>query len=310
MTDTIQINMPFRLIQQVRLVHAIAESRFPVVIPRTERAKFDVLTKVFGLQFATDASHACDVTRALRISHQAPVTSLGAITRPLIFPYAITDYCRSLWPASREDRFSFQGLVTGKRRQLLKGWMQRNLTSSRVSLPVQDGFVARLRRKFLPNVLGNRTRTRRVGDLVLSSSERGRVFPTKAWDDEYFRALARSQFVLCPSGDFIWSYRFFESILCGAIPIVEESCPAYDGFRVHSMKHDARLLQWSLDDAEHNYNLCVERLTIPRDELDAEIARLVDAKHDDANVDADLAGTTNASTLQDSFGHPKAVSTL
>lgn len=40
-------------------------------------------------------------------------------------------------------------------------------------------------------------------------------------NDEYLRAMCRSQFTLCPGGDQPWSYRFFEAIMCKSIPIVE-----------------------------------------------------------------------------------------
>jgi hypothetical protein len=37
----------------------------------------------------------------------------------------------------------------------------------------------------------------------------------------YFTNMKRAQFVLCPVGDCRWSYRFFEAMLCGAIPVME-----------------------------------------------------------------------------------------
>ena len=47
--------------------------------------------------------------------------------------------------------------------------------------------------------------------------------------------MAKSKFVLCPNGDFIWTYRFFEAIACGAIPIIEDDLPLYDGFQYYKM---------------------------------------------------------------------------
>jgi hypothetical protein len=43
----------------------------------------------------------------------------------------------------------------------------------------------------------------------------------------YFRVLAASQFALCPAGDLPWSLRFFEAIMCRAIPIL--SSPEHAG---------------------------------------------------------------------------------
>jgi len=111
----------------------------------------------------------------------------------------------------------------------------------------------------------------RYDDIVFWSSERGRNFPIKAWDDDYFRLLATSEFVLCPSGDYIWTYRFFEATMCGAIPIIENYCSAYDGFRFRTIDELLSTMKWSREDAEYNYNLCRSRLTVPIDLLQKEI---------------------------------------
>jgi hypothetical protein len=62
----------------------------------------------------------------------------------------------------------------------------------------------------------------------LRSDDR-RFVPTKAdpadrtvFDDVYFETLSQSMFTLCPRGDLPWSMRFFEAIMCGSIPIVED----------------------------------------------------------------------------------------
>jgi len=37
----------------------------------------------------------------------------------------------------------------------------------------------------------------------------------------YFETLSRSKFSLCPAGDNKWSWRFYETLMCESIPIVE-----------------------------------------------------------------------------------------
>jgi hypothetical protein len=39
----------------------------------------------------------------------------------------------------------------------------------------------------------------------------------------YFEVLRRSEFTLCPAGDQPWSMRFFEAIMCRAIPVVSDA---------------------------------------------------------------------------------------
>ena len=274
--ETLRLNMPCGLIQQIRLVHTLAESGHPVAIPASEEPKFDALRARFGLRFADPDAGGVDVTRFVKCAHTVPATSIGRIERPVLFPRAMVEYCRSLWPARREHRFSFQGLVFGERKTLLEKWMAANLEGRTPRLADANSAVSRWRNKLFRALGLESIRKKQVGDLLLWESNRGRQFPIKAWDDEYIAALADSEFVLCPNGEHIWTYRLFESALCGAIPIVEQPCPAYAGFRFRSFDDPAADLKWSPEDAEYNYRYCVEQFTLPRPVLDAEIAHILE----------------------------------
>ena len=81
--------------------------------------------------------------------------------------------------------------------------------------------------------------------------------------------------MLCPDGDFTWSYRFVEAIFCGAIPVVERDCELFEGFHSRRFEEPAGDLVWEQTVAEENYQRAVARFTIPLEELDAELARLV-----------------------------------
>jgi hypothetical protein len=37
----------------------------------------------------------------------------------------------------------------------------------------------------------------------------------------YFEKMCQSKFVLCPQGDSSWSFRFYETLMCKSVPIVE-----------------------------------------------------------------------------------------
>ena len=266
-----QLDGAFALIQQIRLVHALAESSFEVAVPAGELDKFSILRERFGLRLATARTEDACLTPFITIDHATPSTAVGAVVRPLIFPRAIVDHCRTLWPAARPHRYSFAGLLTDTRRALLEGWIARSPGGGSTLAPKSNfgGFV----RRQLVRWWGA-DRQRRLGDVTVWSSERGRRFPTKAWDAEYFQLLADSEHVLCPSGDYQWSYRFFEACLCGAIPIVEQASPLYDGFRYRLMTDRLDAAPWSAADAEHNYRACAARIVVPVDELDGELARL------------------------------------
>jgi hypothetical protein len=179
-----------------------------------------------------------------------------------------------LWNDRRKYRYSFQGLITEKRGILIKQWLDEKL-NQQINLQNNNNLVYRIKRKIFSKFGFDTTKKRMVGELLLWESDRGRKFPIKAWDNNYYKVLANSDFVLCPSGDCIWSYRFFESILCGAIPIVEKNCIAYEGFRFFTFKDRTNELKWSLEDAEYNYQLCVKKLTIPPSILNNEITHII-----------------------------------
>ena len=273
MPRRLRLALDFALIQQVRLAHALAESSFVIAVPPAELAKFDLLRRRFGLTLEVARSDDFDLAPHLTISHATPVTGVGELRRPLLFPRAILDHCRTLWPAARPHRCSFAGLLTDARRAALDRWINGHGAASH--FPPASGFGERLRRQIVR--WRGADLPRRIGGLTVWSSERGRRFPTKAWDAAYHDLLAASQFVLCPRGDHPWTYRFFEACLCGAMPVVEEASPAYDGFRYCRMSDALGEAAWSAEAAAHNYERCRECLSVPKDQLDRELARVVGA---------------------------------
>jgi hypothetical protein len=46
-------------------------------------------------------------------------------------------------------------------------------------------------------------------------------FRTVQENKYYFETMCQSKFVLCPAGDTSWSFRFYETLMCKSIPIVE-----------------------------------------------------------------------------------------
>ncbi len=266
--------IPFDLIQGIRLAQALMESNFQVCIPAEHGEKFAILREKFGARFR-DGSERCQSMNDLRVIHSEPLTAVGSIERPLIFPHAIVSHCRSIWQGERKTVYSFAGLLTDRRREIIKEWVHRNLPSHAGKLGNHD---SRWRRWMTKWRLRSSGEIARVGELQLWSSDRGRTFPIKSWDEDYYRFLAGSQFVLCPSGDYTWTYRFYEAILCGAIPIVEEGCKAYEGYRFRMMGEPAGGMRWDPEIAASNFKRCVVQLTIPTDQLDAELARLLQGR--------------------------------
>lgn len=67
-------------------------------------------------------------------------------------------------------------------------------------------------------------------EATIIYTDRGRDDSIKGHDAEYWDLMSRAKYVLCPDGDFVWTYRFFEAVACGAVPIIQSLCDMYRGF--------------------------------------------------------------------------------
>lgn len=145
---------------------------------------------------------------------------------PLIFPLRFLREARSLDYEKCYD-FSFRGLYTPRR-----DWV-RAFESSRSS-------------------------------ILFTNT--GRKIEKREFDKDYYQELAHSRFTLCPSGDFIWTYRFFEAIMCLSIPIVEAGArfDQFQGYTYYNSESSQRdLLQsWSREVTMENYQLFLKRNTL------------------------------------------------
>jgi hypothetical protein len=236
------------LIQSIRLCHAIMESDYVIHVAAADQGKFAYLRNFFDLRYEI-GNVGVPLLLGVTVWHEQPCTWIGEVERPLVFPESVVTRSRSLWGIARRLRFSFRGFLGSTRKAALTSW--------------------------IASVTGNRIRSVDWGGpfedldhgLHVELSHAGRGYPEKAWDESYLRLLANSEFVLCPAGDYGWSYRFFEAILCGAIPIAEKACAAYEGFLYRLMSDEPHTLLWSQEVADHNFRLASQKLTVPRDEL-------------------------------------------
>lgn len=267
----IYLDKPLTKIQQIRALHAISETGWPIYIPTDEVYKLKPLQKFFNLHFETGSCNGVKFSDLVKIDHSKPTTRIARINRILIFPHAITESLKQKWPYSRKHKFSFAGLVTPTRKKAIENWLKVIIGEEKYRIPNQSRLTNSFLAKVLPFIKSQNNHTNKYGDFWLWSSRRGRNFPIKSWDEDYFNFLSNSEFVLCPSGDYIWSYRFFESVLCGAIPIIEEYCEAYEGFRFKFFSDELGSLTYNREDAEHNFNLCLQKITIPTEAISNEL---------------------------------------
>ena len=250
------------LIQELRAIHALSEIPVKINIDPSDEPKFEYLKQNFRMNYSClkDDHNPIDISEILQVDHSKPTTSILSVEKPLIFPKAITTYLKNNWPHKRKYQFSFTGFLTPEREKVIEKWLF-SVSGKEYHLKTEP-LIYRLKRKLYLNLKPPRPIFKKIFNLYISSSNKGRVFPVKSWDDSYYTLLLNSQFVLCPSGVHVWTYRFFESILCGAIPIVEQHSPCYKDFKYYTMNENLNNIKWSLEIANYNYNLCLERITL------------------------------------------------
>lgn len=263
---TINVDIDIELIQVIRIIQALSELDIRISIPVNEKYKFFPLLKKFNFNFSQFDHDGIMLSHILDMNHEEPYVKIGNIVRPLLFPHEITKYCYNIWKKQRRYKYIFIGLLTHKRKQVISEWIEKNQINCKQlnNLPYSN-LIGLLINKFQQFFNTFSCREYFKNNLFLVSSVKGRSFPDKSWDEEYYKYLSSSKFVLCPNGDFVWSYRFFEAILCGAIPIIEEFAHPYSGFIYKTINDDVNNFFWNREDALYNYNLCVEKITIDKD---------------------------------------------
>lgn len=103
---------------------------------------------------------------------------------------------------------------------------------------------------------------------TIEESDRGRTPAAHEWDEAYYRALAAAEFGLCPhhpewrgDWDALWTYRFIDSVLVGAIPVLFRAtplCESFVGGFVYAWDDDGEFV-YDRSSAEQNRALAEER---------------------------------------------------
>lgn len=81
----------------------------------------------------------------------------------------------------------------------------------------------------------------------------------------YFTSMKQSKYVLCPAGDTEWSFRFYETIMCKSIPIVESWHHTYRNYIESSINFKYILYQTinsNFKTSDDNYNSAVKINTL------------------------------------------------
>ena len=86
------------------------------------------------------------------------------------------------------------------------------------------------------------------------------------FDASYFQIMKQSQFVLCPAGDLNYSMRFYEALMCKAIPIVYNVNETFRSKQEAQLSYKYYLTSdefiYRQDWVEHNYELFLKYHTL------------------------------------------------
>jgi hypothetical protein len=227
------------LLQGFRAAHAIAEAGFVLAVAKNEFGRYERLNSFFQVPYVEDVSAP---SVAVTVDVTLPLVRVGAIHRTLLYPHDIINAFRASWADARSIYFGFCGHRSAPRCTALERWIRTNAP----------------RMPHAPSV---------PHTCDVRFSEMGQKWPKKAWDPDYPALLGQTRFALCPNGCYVWTYRFFEAAAAGAIPVVEECSPHYEGFVYYTFADDPRAFQWTEVAATHNAALVRERITASKAEL-------------------------------------------
>ncbi len=226
MISNLNIDKSINLLQEVRVLHMLCDNGITLHCDSENYRKLQPLKEFFKCDINLGFNPTGEsFNNLVTIIHDKPITKVGELTRSLIFPKSLIDFCQTK-NNDKLDKIYFRGLITEKR----------------------DKSINKL--KSITNK-----------NLVIDSSNKGRKFPLKTFDEDYFNEMRKYKFVFCPDGDFTWSYRFFESVMCGAIPIVENKAELFEGFYYYNLQSDLDTITWNKEWVMKNIQLLNEKFT-------------------------------------------------
>ena len=186
-----------------------------------------------------------------------------------LYPRSFVDRVRGL-DRSKTIDFNFRGAlridpVTRDNRKWVEEFASRNF-SDRSYFQATDR-LSKSKRLF------GRTKFKKLGVFDFTFERDGFVPKEHRrecrafFDEEYFSILSRSEFTLCPAGDAPWSMRFFEAILAGSIPIIENRVhsgrnPVERAIGYHFTYADADKFVYDPEWVEHNLSLFIKNQTL------------------------------------------------
>jgi hypothetical protein len=183
------LDFPTDKIQGIRALQSLLELLPGATVGAGASSVLEYLAATFDLRYHVGTADGCRILR-MNLDHRSPSCNVGPVSKPLMFPSGMFELLRRQWKTQRQTRFLFAGLMTQER----KHWLEQNLAALlrrsahhlRI-VPNEQGRLSRLWNKLRGATLSDQE----LPDIGLSirCSERGRRFPEKIWDTEYYEMM-------------------------------------------------------------------------------------------------------------------------
>jgi len=192
-------------VQEIRLYASMLEAGWNLYVSKDQLSS---LRQIKGIKTGT-TSNKKKVDITILTNHSMPITSINNVASELIFPEWFFNKNNDL---SKSDKAIFEGLVTKERIKYLARMLDHGRLREKLCL-----YTFYIGKKYSGFIVGKLLSTRNVR---IKFSFKGRKKDFKLYDNDYFYNLGSNKFVICPPGDFVWTYRLFETVIVKSIPII------------------------------------------------------------------------------------------
>jgi hypothetical protein len=172
-----------------------------------------------------------------RLDHGVPMNYNGGKEYNLVYPKSYLEELEIIDIDNKPIDYFFIGTMSGDHRQFLKRWDK-------------------------PNSI---IRTSQQNKFIHPKDDKVGYYGENFFNRPYFTEMATSKFVLAPAGcsafkpkykaagTFIWSYRFWEAVMVGSIPITNEPDPRWhEEYKFYNLDDDHI---YRKDWADHNFKV-------------------------------------------------------
>lgn len=175
------------------------------------------------------------------IDHSYPKNYNNGLEYNFVFPKSFLKEIEQI-PKCKKIDYIFLGTIKGNHRNFLKNWNKGN---SLIKTSTENNFIH-------------------------PSNDPNNYYGENYFNREYFKQLCSSKFTLCPGGCsafdkkeyidkniFLWTYRFWEAVLCMSIPITNEpDLRLHKDYKYYSLEDEH---VYNEEWANHNFNILKER---------------------------------------------------